>query len=119
MPIEGDGHNCGLDLMMLCEAFICGVVPMHDSEILESMHKNGHLISSLATGILLLEECSLCPIELADLGHMDTQTTQREVFCKISEQFHYFEAHHRCLKGFPFACRVMEPHPFESIFFTQ
>ena len=62
MPMEGDKHNCGLDLIMLCEAFIRGIVPMHDSEVLESIDQNGHLISCLATGIPLLGEYSLYPI---------------------------------------------------------
>ena len=64
MPIGGDGYNCGLDLIMLCEAFIRGFLPTYDSKMLSSIRLNGHLISSLATGIPLLGERSLYPIEM-------------------------------------------------------
>ena len=71
MPVAGDMWcNSGLHLIMLCEAFICGYLPTYDSKMVESICANGHLITSLATGIPLLGKCSLYPVELYNTSRM-------------------------------------------------
>ena len=121
MPSGGDEYNCGLDLIMLCEAFLRGFLPTYDNKMLASIHKNGHLISFLAAGIPLLGERSLYPIELYNEGLMDlpNQKTQKAICTAIPLQFLYDEAHYRYIKGTPYACCMTEPYPYESIYFKD
>ena len=121
MPSGGDEYNCGLDLIMLCEAFLRGFLPTYDNKMLASIRKNGHLISSLAAGIPLLGERSLYPIELYNQGLMNSnnQKTQKAICAAIPLQFLYDEAHYRYIKGTPYACCMTEPYPYESIYFKH
>ena len=117
MPVADNKRcNSGLHLMMLCEAFICGYLPTYDNKMLESMRANGHLISSLATGVPLLGKQSLYPIELYREGYMDfpTTATQVKILEALPEQFHYLEGHHQRLEGIPYACHLTGPFPYES-----
>ena len=119
MPVAGESQcDSGLHLIMLCEAFIRGYLPTYDSKMVESIRANGHLITSLATGIPLLGKCSLYPVELYNTSRMDNPhtTTQKRIFGLLPDQFHYLQAHHRRLEGIPYACCLTGPYPYESHF---
>ena len=117
MPHKGDGYNCGLDLIFLSEAFIYGFLPAYDSEMLKSICNNGHLISSLASGIPLLGKCSLYPVELYNQGKLNE--IQKDIYKVIPEQFVFSEDIVWPLDGTPYVSCFTEPYPYESYFFHK
>ena len=106
MPHESDGKSCGLDLIMLCEDFIRGFLPAYNSEMLKSICENGHLIPSLASGIPLLEECSLYPVQLYNHGKLNE--IQNSIYKLIPEQFVFMEDTVWPLEGTPYVSCYIE-----------
>ena len=117
MPHKGDGYNCGLDLILFSEAFICGFLPAYDSEMLKSICNNGHLISSLASGIPLLGKCSLYSVQLYNQGNLNK--IQEAIYKVMPEQFVFNEDIAWPLEGTPYVSCFTEPYPYESYFFHK
>ena len=118
MPHKGDGYNCGLDLIMLCEAFIRGFLPAYDSKMLKSICDNVHLISSLASDIPLLGEHSLYPVQLYNKKKLNK--IQNSIYKLIPEQFVFMEDTVWPLEGTPYvSCYTEELYPYESYYFHK
>ena len=73
LPRQLTSFNCGLCAMLICESCMRGIVPSMENNLFESICKNCHLISSLATGVCLLGNCSVHSI----LHSTVTQEVQR------------------------------------------
>ena len=121
VPVQLDTFNCGLHAILICEQLMRGNIPSYGSQHLSTIRKNGHLITSYATGVCMLGDRSVySALHLSfNLRGHKMRRWQKEMFEKLPKQYCYNKEHenYEAFGQTNFIFQVLKPCSFETLIY--
>lgn len=118
VPMQKDSFNCGFFTILNCESLMRGIIPSIEKDHLKSIRDNGHLLSSLATGVCLMGNRSVYSASLLDFCR-DMSQWQRKMLKTLPKQY-CFNAEDENYESFGdtnFIYKVVKPCSFQTFFY--